>query len=454
MRLLDTSTIQLHEFFGSNISPYSILSHRWEDGEISFKEVTKNRNLEKPGWTKVRKACGLAKDRGQQWIWIDTCCIDKTSSSELTETINSMYAWYAKSEVCYAYLSDVAAKHSPELEHEFRVSKWFTRGWTLQELIAPKDVVFLDQTWVEFGTKSSLQEEVSSITGILKNILSSPARRLRSWNQDYELEISEVSAAMRMAWASRRICTREEDVAYCLLGIFSINMPLLYGEGGRNAFRRLQLEILNSSDDESILAWYSDGYLSLDERSILERDQYGEICLTNASALAKLEKLHQEFGDIGYGFELLAPSPAYFHRSGNFDSTISQQRFRRLQYSATNKGLQFSTEAQYLEDRNLIDVDADAEFSTWKQVYEIPLNCIDRDSGTYFCLHVSRLDEWENPNDKYRSDGSQQLSRIHTVLCDDSPEAIIFSKPSITQPLVDGKGWEGNRKLQAIYIIF
>lgn len=172
MRLLDTSTIQLHDFFGSKIPDYSILSHRWEEGEVSFKKVTKHPNFEKPGWTKVHKASEFAKIRGQQWIWIDTCCIDKTSSSELTETINSMYAWYEKPSVCYAYLSDIRATTRPDTrEHDFRASQWFVRGWTLQELIAPGIVVFLNQSWTEFGTKSSLEAEIASITSIQQHIL-------------------------------------------------------------------------------------------------------------------------------------------------------------------------------------------------------------------------------------------------------------------------------------------
>ena len=110
MRLLNTSTIQLHEFFGSKIPFYAILSHRWEESEISFKDVTKSRNLDAPGWAKVRASCALAKSRGKQWIWIDTCCIDRRSSAELSEAINSMFAWYKNSIECYAYLVDVLAE--------------------------------------------------------------------------------------------------------------------------------------------------------------------------------------------------------------------------------------------------------------------------------------------------------------------------------------------------------
>ncbi|KAK4224522.1 HET domain-containing protein [Podospora fimiseda] len=190
---------------------------------------------------------------GLDWAWIDTCCIDKTSSSELSESINSMYTWYLKSTVCYVYMEDVGPqldtdKHldsngwGPELQRSFRDSSWFMRGWTLQELIAPARVDFYAYDWTELGTKLSLIDVLVEITSIPESVLTSPGA------------IKEVCAAERMRWAARRITTREEDMAYCLFGLFGINMPLLYGEG-RNAFVRLQNEILRTLDDYTILAW-------------------------------------------------------------------------------------------------------------------------------------------------------------------------------------------------------
>jgi len=171
--------------------------------------------------------------------WIDTCCIDKTSSAELSEAINSMYRWYQRSQVCYAYLVDVpdaTADHSRP-DSLFQQSKWFTRGWTLQELLAPTFVEFYDQNWIEIGTKSSMRTLVQKITNI--SIL---------------VNIDEACVAEKLSWASTRVTTRIEDLAYCLMGLFDINMPLLYGEG-HNAFLRLQLEIWNRTNDESIFAW-------------------------------------------------------------------------------------------------------------------------------------------------------------------------------------------------------
>ena len=153
-----------------------------------------------------------------------------------------MYTYYRNAEVCYAYLNDVPAN----LDHDTKIdalrrSKWFTRGWTLQELLAPNDVEFVDSNWKYIGYKRGLSDVLSEITGI-KNVA--------------EVDPSTKSVATRMSWAARRECTREEDNAYCLMGIFGVNMPLLYGEG-ENAFRRLQLEILKTSDDESLFAWWS-----------------------------------------------------------------------------------------------------------------------------------------------------------------------------------------------------
>src|SRR2546423_857263 len=256
MRLLNTTTIKLHEFRGSAVPSYAILSHRWEQDEVSFQDVLNKRRLDAQGWGKVRKCCAFAKSRGHEFVWIDTCCIDKTSSAELTEAINSMFAWYQCAHTCYAYLSDVPPGLENKRDQEAAIgeSKWFTRGWTLQELLAPSRVVFLSNDWNEvLGTKSSLSHVIYFVTGI-RNVS--------------EVKIFQVSIASRMNWASKRVCTREEDTAYCLMGIFGVHMPLLYGEG-RNAFMRLQLEILKNSPDESIFAWFPSDTRSTTKQGML-----------------------------------------------------------------------------------------------------------------------------------------------------------------------------------------
>ena len=215
--------------------------------ELQKVNSSKSRKLDKKGYKKIKDCCKLAASENWQYTWIDTCCIDKTSSAELSEAIKSMYRWYEKAQVCYAYLADVDSAGQDEwsLMRGMEQSRWFTRGWTLQELLAPNRVVFYDKTWVEIGSKSSLSEKISAITRIKHEHLISPLK---------------ASVAAKMSWASKRTTFRIEDIAYSLMGLFEVNMPLLYGEG-RKAFTRLQHEIVKISDDESIFAWRDDGVI-------------------------------------------------------------------------------------------------------------------------------------------------------------------------------------------------
>ena len=175
MRLLNTTKRKLEEFGDNDIPLYAILSHTWGKNEITFQDIRGSDVEEKKEYEKIRKTCSIAADHGFDYVWIDTCCIDKTSSAELSEAINSMYRWYQESGVCYAYLADVLSNavncQTRAISPEFSKSRWFTRGWTLQELIAPLTVIFLNQEWQEIGTKSSLQWMISEITGIPGNIL-------------------------------------------------------------------------------------------------------------------------------------------------------------------------------------------------------------------------------------------------------------------------------------------
>ncbi|KAM5542165.1 hypothetical protein V8D89_004038 [Ganoderma adspersum] len=213
---------------------------RWSESPPSLSRIWKDRDLS----PKIRDACAMARKDGYRYIWIDSCCIDKTSSSELSEAINSMYAWYKAADVCYAYLADVPPDEDPHEDHSaFRRSRWFTRGWTLQELIAPRNLLFLSGRWMVLGSKEKFADLVSAITGISVKALHHPDSVTRSF-----------SVAQRLSWAASRETTREEDRAYSLLGLFDINMPTLYGEG-EGAFRRLQEEILQRIPDQSIFAW-------------------------------------------------------------------------------------------------------------------------------------------------------------------------------------------------------
>ena len=190
-------------------------------------------------------ACETVRLNGYRYIWIDSCCIDKSSSSELSEAINSMYAWYRDTDICFVYLADVPDSPFSALSapgSPFRTSRWFTRGWTLQELIAPRRIVFLSQAWSAFGTKVTLKKPLEEITGISGEVLLC------------EVALDQISVARRMSWAAARETTRIEDRAYCLFGIFDVNLPTLYGESDR-AFQRLQEEILKRIPDQSFFAW-------------------------------------------------------------------------------------------------------------------------------------------------------------------------------------------------------
>ncbi|KAE9580084.1 Vegetative incompatibility protein HET-E-1 [Colletotrichum fructicola] len=242
MRLLHTTTLDLNEFIG-DVPPYAILSHTWENDEVSLQDLSTTAGRSKKGFKKIEACCAQARRDGFDWAWLDTCCIDKTSSAELSEAINSMFRWYRQARVCYVYLSDLPSQYPGDVDRrQFHSAKWFTRGWTLQELIAPRAIEFYDQNWEEIGTKASLLDLLHDKTGIRLDILDGTTTH------------TVVPTGERMSWASNRETTRQEDLAYCLLGIFGIHMPLLYGEGSQ-AFIRLQQEILRTSEDLSILLW-------------------------------------------------------------------------------------------------------------------------------------------------------------------------------------------------------
>ncbi len=322
MRLLNIESFKLESYDNENvIPPYLVLSHKWGEDEISFQDLQELpqdieirelrqslRNVEQrferverflntewgtvtqakgespqlgrhtdstPGvekegdemavliqslphlnrakqketsWNKIYGCCKEAKALGFSYVWVDTCCINKDSSSELSEAINSMFSWYRNATVCIAYLSDVSFENRID---EFLDSKWFTRGWTLQELIAPDDVWFYSQDWQFLGLRSAMASLITTITSISDDVL----------HQKSQYRIHGFSAADRLSWAAKRVCTRPEDRSYSLLGLFGVNMPAIYGEGERAAFFRLQFEIFKVVPDHSIFAWYVNTYV-------------------------------------------------------------------------------------------------------------------------------------------------------------------------------------------------
>ncbi|KAK0622687.1 hypothetical protein B0T14DRAFT_514279 [Immersiella caudata] len=285
MRLINIDTMKMEEFFGSQVPRYVILSHTWGRQEISYQDYMwldnydqelaegiidefmprqRQRVIQKAnsmrareGYEKVQRFAAFAQDlrltgpehQHTSYIWVDTCCINKESSAELSEAINSMYAWYKKSFRCVAYLSDV---ESPKAD--IGQSRWFTRGWTLQELVAPRYVQFHDRNWDLITHRYQAAKKLSKITGINIGIFTG------------DLLLEYTTIAERISWAAKRETTRVEDQAYCLMGLFDVNMPLLYGEGG-NAFQRLQQEIIKSTKDQSIFLWGLDHSLTADWRA-------------------------------------------------------------------------------------------------------------------------------------------------------------------------------------------
>ena len=248
------------KFHNGEVTPYAILSHRWTDfTEVDYEEIVKlatmdmedcNEIRRRLGYKKILDTCEQAGRDGYEWIWVDTCCIDKRSSAELSEAINSMYRWYENSRVCYVYLHDVPGSSFPTVQDDARYPdsngwpEWFSRGWTLQEMIAPSNVQFFNKDWQLIGDKKEF-------TCTLQNITRVPERVLTDG-----LSGNRPCIAQIMSWAAKRTTTRIEDRAYSLMGLLDVNMPMLYGEG-RKAFHRLQLEIIRTSTDQSIFAWGS-----------------------------------------------------------------------------------------------------------------------------------------------------------------------------------------------------
>ena len=227
--------------------PYAILSHRWghSEDEVTYEDMKRGNQAwrKKKAHHKIDSCCRQALQDGLSYVWIDTCCINKDSSAELSEAINSMYEWYKNSCLCYAYLEDVPHDEDYTSQNSsFRLSQWFTRGWTLQELIAPSRIRFFTRGWIEIGEKSQMTEVIREITKVPESVLLN------------SLEVFDVCISQKMYWAAHRRTTRVEDRAYSMLGLFDLNIPVLYGEGNR-AFRRLQEELLKNTFDHTIFAW-------------------------------------------------------------------------------------------------------------------------------------------------------------------------------------------------------
>lgn len=315
MRLINCRTLTLETFEHSEAPPYAILSHTWGDDEVLFQDFLLPHVREaKHGWRKIELTCRQAAADGLSHAWVDSCCINKESSSELSESINSMFRWYAHSRHCYVFLSDYHLPPNSEGPH-LRASKWFTRGWTLQELIAPPRLSFFDADWKFIGTKRDLAQDVTECTRIDLSILTATSV------EDIRIGLDECTVAKRMSWAARRQTKRPEDLAYCLLGVFDLSMPMLYGEGER-AFTRLQEMIIQETNDMSIFAWQTSS----------EMDP--------ATQFSELRE-----GGMGYR-GILAKRPAEFY----IGHLIIPSQFPTVvpEYAVTNKGLRIDVKLRQI----------------------------------------------------------------------------------------------------------
>ncbi|KAH8671431.1 heterokaryon incompatibility protein-domain-containing protein [Xylariales sp. PMI_506] len=331
MRLINTRTLQFHHVTDANQEQYAILSHTWGDEEVTFQDMALTNSHLKAGYHKIKETCRLALAMNFNYAWVDTCCIDKSSSAELTESINSMYQWYRSASVCFVHLADL------EPDQDFRSSigkcRWVRRGWTLQELIAPSKALFYDKEWNFRGDKDGYSEELSEATRIPIEVL-------------LKQEMAPYSVAQRMSWASQRQTTRVEDTAYCLLGILGVNMPMIYGEGSM-AFRRLQEEIIKHSNDLTVFAW-----------NPLEVDLETQHC------------------------DLLAPSPAVFSRGA---AVVPWQIYHyNPEYVLTNKGLRIEDYLYYIYDQ--VSGGQEPKFS-----YVLLVGVLERDDGKAVGVRLTKV---------------------------------------------------------------
>jgi hypothetical protein len=234
------------DFIGEKeIPPYAILSHTWQEGqEVTFDDLKNDNGKSKAGYEKIHFCAQQAERDSLRYFWVDTCCINKADHVELQDAINSMFRWYQNATRCYVYLSDVSTAEQEASggssrfiwEPAFRASRWFGRGWTLQELLAPRAIKFFSKEGRPLGDKRTLEQQIHEITGI-----AIPALR--------GIPLREFDVDERLSWIKDRQTTRPEDKAYSLLGVFGIFMSMNYGEGEENAFKRLRRKVDKSTRD-------------------------------------------------------------------------------------------------------------------------------------------------------------------------------------------------------------
>jgi tetratricopeptide (TPR) repeat protein len=344
MRLLHYDALRrlvLTDFRGKTIPPYAILSHRWSDSEILIEDISNKTYKEKEeGYRKLQFCAERAAQDELQYFWIDTCCIDRWNNNERSKAINSMFQWYKNAARCYVFLPDVSVSTATEpvqrsdWETSFRTSAWFTRGWTLQELIAPVWVEFFSCEGQRIGHKTSLDQLIHETTGI-------PLRALRNCSLD------EFTTSERERWAKNRRTTEEEDIVYCLLGILGVSMPTAYGEGQESARSRLQAELEGANDAPSIIPF------SRNPRFVGREPQLAELeakLFSNDQTTTTLAIV----GPGGTGKSQLALEVAHITRQNNKDCSV-------FWIDASNKDSLYQSYASVAQKLSILGWDDDQE---------------------------------------------------------------------------------------------
>ncbi|KAI1091081.1 heterokaryon incompatibility protein-domain-containing protein [Rostrohypoxylon terebratum] len=398
MRLLKTKEYKLIETneVPSPFPQYAILSHTWISprDEITYQDFKRRKDdidyglYKQKGWTKFKKYCDRAAKDGWDWAWMDTCCIDKTNPADTQEAINAMFRWYQNAGICYAYLEDVDANEASGTDTGFPLNwdldniaskdniadsdssihkalgpplikaKWFTRGWTLQELLAPPYLVFVDRAWRRIGTRESWAKEIKTASSI-------EARYLTDFSPT---DFVSCSIAKRLSWASRRETTIEEDETYSLLGLFGISLPLIYGEGRWRAFNRLQRELIIVYNDDSIFAW-------------------------KAVPSSNLH-LGSQWKDSDLRSGILAPSIREYWDA----SDINAFGLFGYSFNLTNRGLEINAKRwKCRKDPTKFCISLACGLEASNRI-SIPLKLTD---GFYDRIHVERLDNTENIDENW-----------------------------------------------------
>ncbi|KAL5371686.1 hypothetical protein DPSP01_014087 [Paraphaeosphaeria sporulosa] len=425
LRLLQRNpdgNIVFRETTNSDVPAYAILSHTWGKEEVTFQEMEASadmsKTVSKAGWRKIQFCAKQAAADGLQYFWIDTCCIDKKNAVELSAAINSMFRWYQNAARCYVYLSDVCKADGVDGERAwkeaFRTSRWFTRGWTLQELIAPRLVDFFSPEGERLGSKVTLETEIHGITRIAKNALRGDA-------------LSSFSIQERRSWAERRNTTVEEDGAYCLIGVFGVAMLPNYGEGREHAFRRLEEEIhkLYKGVD------FEQYDVGLNLASIPEAAQF----VAREEELSKMHKLLQDHnsrsavvlhGLGGIGKTQLAVQYIRRHKEKHtaiFWLNANDEDSLRLSF----RGIAQQILTHHPSTRELMNVDLEGDLDRVVSAVKAWLNL--RDNTRWLMVY----DNYDNPRTSNRFDRSAVDVRRYLSESDQGSIIITTRSANVTQ---------------------